>query len=120
MSKNIKNLIILVMAIITVLCVAWVIKMYSDLQKTKSKMNQQMSFRLDMEQKVDELSKEKMDLLTTIKNKDLKIQELSKELESTKQHLSEQEEKLEEIKKELEGLTAQRQQAVEGVANTAK
>ena len=109
MAKNTKNLITLIVAILAVLSLILVFNISSELNKLKSKFNKEVSFKFDMEQKVDALSNEKLDLIETTKSKDLEIQKLTKDLEAANQGSSEQEKRISDLTKQLEEITSQKQ-----------
>ena len=105
MSNRAKDILILVIVCIAALALIFAFNMGRELGKRKTDLDKEISFRFDMEQKVDSLSAEKLELIATLKNKDMEIQKLTGELEKANQAFDIQEDKIEGLQKNLLEMT---------------
>jgi len=79
--------------------------LYLKAGENRKLFEKEMAFRLDMEEKVSKLMKEKMDLITVLKNNDSEIQKKNKLISELNQTAAEQKTQIDNLEIELRGMT---------------
>ena len=105
MGDKTKEKALLIFIILTIIGFIFAFNTNVKANKHKKLFEKEMAFRLDMEEKVSKLRNEKMNLTTTLRDKDLEVQRKNRLIENLDQTISGQEAEIDELQSELEKLT---------------
>lgn len=105
MEENIKNRIILVLAILTVIFFFGTVGSCSNANRQRFAFNKEMGARLDLEEKMNKIMQDKTSIEDKLKEKDKELEEEKVTEEATKKSLAQEKLVTQSLKEELQKVT---------------
>ena len=110
MDDRARRMVFFIFAILVVAGFGFAINFNLKAKENRRAFENEMAFRLDMEENVNKLRNEKMDLTTAIQDKDLEIQDKDKLITELNKTVADQKETIESLQLELKGMTLLKEQ----------
>ena len=105
MENNIKNKIIIILSLLTVIFLVISFGTYNNSRKQKSSRDKEMAMRLDLEEKLSKLAQGKNNLEKDLKNTSKNLEEEKIASEAIKKALAQEQSANQDLKAELEKVT---------------
>ena len=115
MKSTAKDVTVLVLAIIALMTFMFGFNARTELNKYKRNFEREMALRLDMEEKVNRFSSERVGMMTQIKNNALEIEKKDATIVQLSRDSETQQERTEELSKQLEQMTLLKEQLEENL-----